>query len=208
MSAPYENPTYSKSRLLRRLFSCSGKFVGLRALPHALRSTRSALERKAFGRHPEMPFIPYFAIDALDRLVKPEYRIVEIGAGMSTLWLAERAALVQSYEWDEGWYSLLSAELEKRKASNVILRRCRGHEFMGFTDIVDGSVDLAFIDGGPRSLCLFNLWAKVKKGGSLYLDNWDSDLFWTEGGLDARDFLAERAAEIAKKTLFVDFVPA
>jgi len=127
---------------------------------------------------------------------------------MSTLWLAERAEWVQSYEWDHGWYSLLRFELDRRGMSNVNLRYCRGHELMNFNDVPESSVDLAFIDGGPRSLCLFNLWSKVKNGGSLYLDNWDSDLFWTEGGLDARDFLVERSAEIAEKALFVDFVPA
>jgi hypothetical protein len=41
----------------------------------------------------------------------------------------------------------------------------------------------------------------------VYLDNWDSDLFWLEGGYDARAFLTHHQNEISSKNTFVDYVP-
>lgn len=208
MTLTYEKSSYSQSRSRRRLFSGSGKFVGLQNLPHAFQAFSSAIKRKLLNAYPDAPFIPYSAAAALAPELSQDKTVVEIGSGMSTPWLASRAHWVVSYEWDRDWYSRIQHELRRRGLGNVDLRFCVGHEQIGFEDIDDSSIDLGFIDGGPRSLCLFNLWSKLKIGGLVYLDNWDSDLFWLEGGNDAREFLRERQEEIAWRKLFVDFVPA
>ena len=205
---PYENHKYSQSRLRRRFFSGSGRFVGGRNLPHAFGSFFSAVSRKAFNIHPQKLFIPYSAAAALQDIISSSQVVVEVGAGMSTLWLASRVGKVVSFEWDPEWYGRIKGELARQRLSNVDLRLCEGHEQMGFRDVKESSVDLAFIDGGPRSLCLRNLWRKVKPGGFFYLDNWDSDLFWLEGGCNARQFIVGRSEEIASLEIFIDYVPA
>jgi predicted O-methyltransferase YrrM len=208
MTMSYENARYANSRTLRRLFSSSGKFVGLRRLPQAMRSFSTAIRRKLSDVYPDEPFIPYSATATLATLLSPKHKVVEVGAGMSTTWLAARVDSVVSYEWDEDWYRRVISALDDRGLRNVEVRLCRGHEKMGFDDFGTASVDMAFIDGGPRSMCLANLWPKLKRGGLAYLDNWDIDLFWLEGGYDAREFLRAHRDEIGMQRLFVDFVPA
>ena len=205
---PYEKQKYSQSRMLRRLFSGSGRFVGVRNLPHAFDSFFSAVSRKTFNIHPQKPFIPYSAVAALQDVISSSQIVVEVGSGMSTLWLGSRVRKVVSFEWNPEWYGRIKSELARKRLSNVDLRLCVGHEQMGFREVKESSVDLAFIDGGPRSLCLRNLWSKVKPGGFFYLDNWDSDLFWLEGGYNARQFIVSRSEEIASLEIFIDYVPA
>jgi hypothetical protein len=78
---------------------------------------------------------------------------------------------------------------------------------MSFDRFKDYDVDMIFVDGGPRSMSLINLWPKLKSGGLAYLDNWDSDLFWSEGGYDARAFISNNSTNISNMRLFVDYVP-
>jgi predicted O-methyltransferase YrrM len=207
-SVPYEDSKFAQSRILRRCFSCSGKFVGLQKLPHAFRSFATAINRKLFDTYPDAPFIPYDAATELLALLSKDQTVVEVGAGTSTTWLAKRVHRVTSYEWNKTWHEFVVREISSLGLSNVDLRYCVGHEEIAFDDIAPRSVDFGFIDGGPRSLCLVNLWPKLKPRGFVYLDNWDSDLFWLEGGVNAREFLRSCRHEIAKCRLFVDFAPS
>jgi len=154
-----------------------------------------------------IPTNPYAAAAALDQRLSPQARVVEIGAGMSTLWLSQRVTHVTSYEWNPVWYERLAGHLRREQVSNVDLRFCSGHDELAFADVRDASLDVIYVDGGPRSLCIERLWPKLRFGGLAYLDNWDSDLFWLEGEIDARAFLDRQAAEVAERLLFVDFVP-
>lgn len=203
----YEKLAISNNRLWRFLRSGSGRFIPIRNLRHARLSVTSAFARKFRGRYMDLPFIPFEAINRLNQLFSREFVGIEIGAGMSTYWMAARVKSLTSYEWDAGWNEVVAARLAASGLQNTSLVFCSGHEHMKFNDIEQSSLDFAFIDGGPRSMCLFNLWHKVKSGGFLYLDNWDSDKFWCEGGYDARYFLAERTEEILSSEIFVDFVP-
>lgn len=204
---PYEIDAYAQSRLRRRVFSCAGTFVGWRKLPNAVRALSSALRRKLFDTYPDMPFIPYSAAAALPAFLSRDMNVVEVGAGMSTPWLATRVRHVVSYDWNETWFAFMQRELRTRGIRNVDLHLCTGYENSLFAHIRDASVDFALIDSGVRSKCLFELWPKVRPGGLLYLDNWDSDLFWLEDGYNARQFLREHRNDIAMTRLFVDYVP-
>ncbi len=206
-TVPYENVRYTHSRGRRCLFSCAGNFVGVSNLPNAFRSLRTAINRKLYNAYPDRPFIPYCAIDALAPLLSKDMAVVEIGAGMSTLWLAERTRRVTSYEWDPAWLATVKQQAAHRHLDNIDVRLCPEGDPMAFADIPQESISLGFIDGGQRSLCLFNLWPKIKRGGFVYLDNWDSDLFWLELGIDARAFLRDRRNQITRVQLFVDFIP-
>ncbi len=73
-----------------------------------------------------------------------------------------------------------------------------------FSGYENASLDLLFIDGGPRAQCLVNGFPKVKSGGLIYLDNWEAPAFW-EG---AADFLQKSSALIAERSQIVDYVPA
>jgi len=129
---------------------------------------------KAFGRRPVLPWIPYAAIRFLRAQAKPDWRVLEIGSGMSTLWLARYCCIVDSIEADETWVSLLQKEIARRKISNAHVHfRWRANEMCDFSNWADASLDLAFVDGGPRPECFTAALPKVKPGGFIYVDNTD-----------------------------------
>lgn len=129
---------------------------------------------KAFGTRPIRPWIPYAAARFLARRIGHTWRILEIGSGMSTLWLAQRCAQVDSIEADQRWVELLSAEIARRKVANAKIHfRWQAAEMCDFSAWADSRPDLVFIDGGPRPQCLVAALAVVKPGGLVYVDNTD-----------------------------------
>ncbi len=164
------------------------------------------LRAKAGGRRPELPWIPYPAINYLARRIAPAARALEIGAGMSTFWLAARCADVFSIEANEDWFSFLQAEAARRGLSNLRLEyRWQADHMCDFRAIPDHSLDLVFVDGGPRLACIQAALPKLKAGGLLYVDNTD------DAGSDhsTKRFLRENAAATgARLTFFRGLPPA
>jgi predicted O-methyltransferase YrrM len=191
-------------RTRRLFFTQNGAFVG-RNLPHAAVALVQAVRRKTFKSYPELPWIAFSAIRTLSQLARRDWIVREIGAGMSTIWLSERVRHVTSIEADQGWYTKLRDILNQRGISNVDLRyEWHAHIMSDFTDVPESSLDLLFIDGGPREQCLFNGFVKVRSGGYIYLDNTDFSNFWP--GLNK--YLLEKRIEIRRVTEFVDYSPA
>lgn len=190
---------------MSRFQTTDGQFVGWAQLPHFPVSLFQAIVRKFTGHIPRQPWIPFSARRALERRLRADSFVWEIGAGFSTLWLADRVAKVVSIEASRPWHERLSAIIAREKITNVDLRlEWRAERMADFSELPDGSLDLLFIDGGPRGLCLERGFAKVRAGGSIYLDNWDTKEFWGSAG----DFLARNATRIAQVESFVDYVPA
>jgi len=72
-------------------------------LPGFLDIPRTALQaalREAVGRRPVLPWIPFAATRAIRKRLRRDWSVLEFGAGMSTIWFAERCATVYSVEHD------------------------------------------------------------------------------------------------------------
>lgn len=81
---------------------------------------RSSVNRKAQNRDGvELPWYTYPAIAFLQTRRFSDKRVLEFGAGQSTLWWAKRASRVHSFESDDQWYDSLKAILP----ANVRLNR-------------------------------------------------------------------------------------
>lgn len=144
---------------------------------------------KIAGRRVERPWIPPSATRALARHLSSSARVLEIGAGFSTLWLARRCAALTSIEADRTWFEQMQRILAARRMTHVDLQfRWVAHEMADFSSISDRSLDLCIVDGGPRRACLEAALPKLKPGAWLYLDNADSNP-------DAKDLLRGLAAE-------------
>jgi predicted O-methyltransferase YrrM len=129
---------------------------------------------KIFGRRPTLPWIPYPAIRFLRTHLTHASRVLEIGSGMSTLWLAQHCDHVDSIEADQRWVGWLREEIARRHLSNVeVLFRWQAAEMCDFSNWPDASLDLVFVDGGPRPQCCEAALPKLKPGGFLYVDNTD-----------------------------------
>jgi predicted O-methyltransferase YrrM len=106
----------------------------------------------------------YSAARFLGRRIERSWRCLEIGSGMSTLWLAQRCAQVE----------LLRAEIARRKVSNATIHyRWQAAEMCDFSAWSGQPPDFVLIDGGPRPQCLVAALAVVKPGGFVYVDNTD-----------------------------------
>jgi hypothetical protein len=123
---------------------------------------------------PTIPWIPFSAIRALAQRLTPDAQVLEIGSGMSTLWLARRCSRLVSIEADEQWFQRVRELLRRRRLNHVELRyRWRALEMSDFTEFPDRSLDLVVVDGGPREQCLLAAVPKVRPGGVVYVDNTD-----------------------------------
>ena len=132
------------------------------------------LQLRLFARYVERPWIPASATHRIKQHLSPDARVLEIGAGMSTLWLAARCKALLSIEADQKWFDQLGAILASRQIGNVDLQfRWRANEMCDFSAMADGSLDLCFIDGGPRLECIQAALTKLKPDGWLYVDNTD-----------------------------------
>lgn len=174
-------------------------------MPNGVLALAQAIVRKSTGHIPRLPWIPFSARKVLEQRIAPDFTVWEIGSGFSTLWLADRVKQVVSIEAAQDWYDRLCAIIAKEQIRNVDLRFIWVAEQMAdFSELADESLDLLFIDGGPRGQCLERGFGKVRRGGYLYLDNWDSKGMWGE----AATFPARNSALLSETHSFVDFVPA
>ena len=121
-----------------------------------------------------MPWIPFSAARAISRWLRPDAQVLEIGSGFSTLWLARRSGRVVSIEADEPWFRRVQGMLDRAGCRHVDLRhRWRAEEMCDFAEFPDRTLDLVFVDGGPREQCLAAAIPKVRPGGAIYVDNTD-----------------------------------
>ena len=194
------------SRFSRIFRSYKGRYLTPSSFINLPHSAFTSINRKIFGIRPILPFIPYGAISEIARNIDATSKVIEIGSGMSTIWLSARAQSVRSLEWDENWHKIVIESLKKRNLTNVDLRLCVGKDELLFNDVRKESIDFVLIDGGPRPECLLRLWEKIRPHGLVYLDNWDSDLFWKEE-FDTEVFLLEKHKEIKQLIHVIDYVP-
>lgn len=188
-----------------RLYNGNGQFVGIKKFPNGLRSIVQATNRKYFGIYPNLPWMPFEIIKEFDRLIKPSWIAYEIGSGMSTLWFAERVKFIISIEASKEWYNKLQNLLQEKGITNVDLRyEWVSQKMADFSHVIDNSLDLLVVDGGPREICFFQGFNKVKLGGYIYLDNWDDHKYWP----GIIEFLENNNKLIEWSKSYTDYAPA
>jgi hypothetical protein len=137
----------------------------------------SSLKAKAVDKSgAPLPWYTYPAIDFLSTKDFAGRSVLEFGAGQSTLWWAQRAARVLSFESDSEWYQALKRYLpesvcliETDNQVTELERVCNGDRF-----------DVIVIDGLNRFTCAHKALAFWKDGGAIIVDN--SEGFWGPDG--------------------------
>jgi hypothetical protein len=131
------------------------------------------------GQTPERPWIVPAAIGWLRRRIRSDWSILELGAGRSTVWFAERAERVVSFEDNEFWADDTRGRLRELGLQNVELRQLPVEGFAAEVHALpDGGFDLVVVDfleapAVTRIDVLKPAMKKVTPGGCLLLD--DSD---------------------------------
>lgn len=125
----------------------------------------------------------------LESLLCKDMRVLEHGAGGSSLWFAERVKEVVSIEDDPDWLGVLA----QRKPDNLTLIL----EKEGKIPPVNAPFDLMLIDGDPvvnRAVYLTHANELVKPGGWVVVDNYNRPEYAKEmkelmaQGVDGKDF--------------------
>lgn len=157
-----------------RFHTQDGRLAPLGAYVHLPVAIIQWLRLKLFSSYVERPWIPPSATRMIQRHLTLGSRVLEIGAGMSTLWLAKRCRSLLSIEADRKWFEQLGVMLAGRGLRHVDLQfRWQADDMSDFSSVPDGSLDLCFVDGGPRLECIVAALPKLKPDGWLYVDNTD-----------------------------------
>ncbi len=147
------------------------------------------------------PWISYRAAAELKRTVRPEWRVLEFGAGMSTLWFAERVSFVLSIEANRDWYEWVCKQLESRGLTNVEVRlRQEPDAYAAAAKPEDGLFDFVLIDGDWRARCVEPSLSALCAEGFLFIDNIDAP------GRDAAQVL-HRMRPGVKVRYYTDLAP-
>ena len=138
---------------------------------------RSAWLNKAVdGKGAPLPWYTYPMVEFLSNKDFKGRRILEWGAGQSTLWWAARAAQVTSFESDPVWYEKIK-KISPPNCSIFLtsddLQNYRQH-------IGNEKYDLVVIDGLDRFKCAVESMSLLSGDGGIVLD--DSEGYWGKEG--------------------------
>jgi hypothetical protein len=184
-----------------RLHDLKGNVVDRGGLLNMPLAVATGVLTKACGYRPAVPWISYRATRVIGRLAREDWKVLECGSGMSTLWFSKRCSFLHSIENDENWYKKISKMIDKDGFRHVKYELRPSDRYADFSDYEDGFFDFILVDGPVRDACVLNAVPKVKPGGYLYLDNTDQQPDAERTLLDA---VARRGGNV---TYFTDFVP-
>lgn len=122
---------------------------------------------------------PLGAMEILRLKINKDSRVLETGAGMSTIWFAGHAASIESFEHDEKWFKFVKDELRSRDLNNVNLHFDPGYPERGLGSLKD-KFDIIFIDGRGRVRSILTSAKHLKPGGFILLDDAERD-YYAEG---------------------------
>ncbi|MEO7478181.1 MAG: hypothetical protein ABIT64_03000 [Lysobacteraceae bacterium] len=113
------------------------------------------------------PWFTYPAIRLLDDRVQREWRVLEFGAGMGTLWWNVRVREVVAVEHDDAWAMQVSTQCNARvlrtdgSSADVYVQPALG----------SGPYDVVIVDGLHRNKCLVAAPGLLSETGVVVLDD-------------------------------------
>jgi hypothetical protein len=133
---------------------------GFLYLPQCLAST---LRFKLTGHRPAVPYLGYRAVKRLDELIQPDWKVLEFGSGMSTIWLARRCQRLVSIETNLEWYEQIKPQLPENVDYRFVPEEeCHLGEYRSF--------DLAIVDGVRRDK---TMQTAIRAAQYIFMDNSD-----------------------------------
>ncbi len=160
---------------------------------------RSALRTRAVdavGR--PLPWYTYPAIEFLAHQDFTGKRVLEWGAGHSTVWWTERAASVMAFDSDPAWVQWVRKAAPRAVVHHVPDDLAGADRYLAGTEF-----DLTVIDGLDRLRCARLSVDRLAEGGAVIFDN--SEGYWgREGEYPVLDLFRERGFQ---RIDFYGFVP-
>jgi predicted O-methyltransferase YrrM len=119
------------------------------------------------------------AVRFLASRIQSHWRVLELGAGRSTVWFAARAGDVLALEDDPRWQSEVSHAIAQQGLGNCRVEYAQLEEFVGrIRAFPDETFDLVVVDSNENGAvsrvdCARASISKVKLGGLLVFDDFD-----------------------------------
>ena len=186
-----------------RLHTYGGKRVDAGGLAYLPRAVWSLVALKVGGHWTPSPWLSYRGVRELDRLIRPDWKVLEFGSGMSSRFFAARCAELVSIESDADWYARMRPQLEAFQRCKVDYRLRTEADYADLDDVPDATFDLALVDGLQYDRTAATAVRKVRPGGFVYMDN--SDIPYDEFRAGRQTLID--AAEPGSVRFFVDFSP-
>lgn len=188
-----------------RFHNHHGRLLDAAGFLYLPKSIVTALLAKITNRRAELPLLGFRAIKHLAGLIQPDWKILEFGSGMSTVWFARRCQQLVSIEINPEWHGIVQSALEKNSLTNVDYRLCNYRDAHELADYDDSYFDLVLIDGVRRDQAMMTAIEKVKPGGYIYLDNSD---YPDKTYQTARVMLLKTARGESPVVIFNDLTPS
>ena len=185
-----------------RFHTFRGNCIDLAGLVHLPHCIWSSLLR-VFGYRLPVPWLGYRAVKYLRQIIQPEWRIIEYGSGMSSLFFAKHGKDLVSIESDRQWFDHMRTLFSKKSITNIDYRFRDVCRYTSHSDLIENSFDLCIVDGLVRDESAKQALKLVRPGGYIFMDN--SDVQNSEY-LTARNILQEAAIKDSVK-IFNDFYP-
>lgn len=143
------------------------------------------------------PHLTKPTIDFLETVLNSRSRVLEIGSGASTVWIAKRVRWVTSFEHQEDWFRLVMGKLQEEGLTNYHLNFMPEYPKLGIPFFA-GTYDLVFVDGRGRVRSIKTVYKRVKVGGYLLLDDSHGIERYKEG-MDFLDSLGWHRKDIVEE---------
>jgi len=180
MSRTYLQKAYSPLKkalppvLSRWLRSVSTAVITPIRFSYATGHFRSSIKNVSVNKNGE--FIPWYSYPAIDFIINKDFsdkRVLEFGAGQSSLWWGKKAKYIKSFEEDLTWYTQLKTKI----TTNIELVYANLEPFENCLKVIndnlvnDQKYDIIIIDGLYRyELCEVAI-NNLAEGGVIIADN-------------------------------------
>ena len=144
-----------------RLHTEDDRFVGWLSLPGLLPAAVTWGWYRLTGKRLARPWWVWGAISFLERNLRGDDRVLEIGGGYSTIWLAQQCSYVYCVEESSEWAEKVKEATESKQLSNVEI--VAGDSLELFHKLVFADeFDILIIDGPQDRLKIFDLLLGAK----------------------------------------------
>jgi len=188
----WDSPEYKQFRLAHKrkdfskLYLCRGCYWASELVFEDFPKAKKMLEE-----HNTVPRLNKDTIDYLKKFLNENKKVLEVGSGSSTIWLAKRVKKIVSLEDKRTWYEAVNEKLVKEGLSNVrVILHSDYYKDKIFSEIIQNEeFDVVLLDGadyrGARLNCMNQAISFVKPGGIIIVD--DSERIDYDEGLSYFD---------------------
>lgn len=115
--------------------------------------------------------IPWLTLPFLDFIrprLKPQFDLLEFGAGNSTIFFSNHVGSTTSIESSKEWAMFVQGRVQGKK---VTIFECAPPQYWEVVDSFTGAYDIVLVDGIERFQCTQKALRVVKSDGVIVLDN-------------------------------------